>query len=146
NGILVQQLAISIMLGMIEVESAEKIKSASAGLTHPGKYTGRRFSVAVLTTLSILGTSSALTVILAHGSLKFVAYLAVIAFLVHMTWVALSFWNSLIGFLVLRDLGKSSTKMSAELEGSKARHPVETRTAVVMTTRDDNVASVFAWI
>lgn len=141
-----KQRGISLMLGTIEVEPAEKTKSVSAGLTHPGKYTGRRFSVAVLTTLSILGTSLALTVILAHGTLNFIAYLAVVAFLVNMIWVALNFWNSLIGFLIRRDLAKSWSKIGIELKGSQIRSSLNTRTAVVITTRNDNVAGVFARI
>jgi membrane glycosyltransferase len=134
------------MLGTFEVESAEKIKSASAGLTHPGKYIGRRLSVATLTTLSILGTTSALTVILARGTLNFIACLAIAAFLVNMIWVALSFWNSLIGFLVRRDLAKSLAQTSIELKGSEIANPLNTRTAIVITTRNDNVRGVFARI
>ena len=146
TGILVPQRDISLMLGTVEVESAEKIKSASAGLTDPGKYTGRRLSVAALTTLSIFGTSSVLAVILARGTLNFTACLAVTAFLVNMIWIALSFWNSLIGFLVRRGLAKSRAQTPIEPKGSEIGNPLNTRTAVVMTTRNDNVQGVFARI
>src|SRR4051812_17482848 len=129
------------------IESAGNVKRVlGRRVKFLGEYTARRLFVAVATTVSMLGTASILIAILGHGNLTFIAYLAVLAFLVNMTWVALSFWNSVIGFLVLRGFGKPTTKLWPNLERSETRSALETRTAVVMTIRDDDAKSVFGRI
>jgi membrane glycosyltransferase len=136
-----------LMLNATRIESTQNVNRVLAPTAGFGsEYSVRRLFVATLTTVSMLGTTFILVAILSRGSLGFIAYLAVAAFLVNMTWVALSFWNSVIGFLVLRDFGKPSTKIGAELEGSETRNALDARTAVVMTIRDDDVDSVFARI
>jgi membrane glycosyltransferase len=135
------------MLKVTPIESTGNVNRALAPTTgFGGQYSARRLLVVTLTTVSMLGTTSILVAILSHGNLGFIAYLAVAAFLVNMTWVALSFWNSLIGFLVRRDLAESWSKRWIELKGSQARSSLNTRTAVVITTRNDNVEGVFARI
>jgi membrane glycosyltransferase len=111
-----------------------------------GNFAFRRVFAAGLTAVSILGTSSILVAILAQGKFSFTAFTAIAAFLVNMTWVALGFSNSVIGFFLLRGSNKSSTKVWPELERLETRNPLKTRTSVVMTVRDDDAESVFARI
>jgi membrane glycosyltransferase len=62
-----------------------------------------------------------------------------------MAWVALAFWNSVIGFF-LRRSSKPMSRVWPELERLDAPNPLKSRTALVMTTRDDNAEHVFARI
>ena len=129
------------------IEMAADMNSTPAdGVISAGNFAFRRVFVAGLTAVSILGTSSILIAILAHGKFSFTAFMAIAAFLVNMTWVALGFSNSAIGFFLLRGSNKSSTKAWPELERLEALNPLETRTSVVMTVRDDDAESIFARI
>lgn len=131
----------------LPAELTEDVNSTpAADTTSVRHFTSRRVFAASLTGLSIIGTSAMLVAILAQGKFGLSAFLAVAAFLVNMTWVALGFSNSVIGFFLLHRSAKSSTKLWPELERLEARNPLKTRAAVVMTIRDDDAKSVFARI
>jgi membrane glycosyltransferase len=135
------------MSGETPVELAEDVDcTLTAGVIAEGYFTFRRVFIAGLTVVSILGTSAILVAILAQGKFGFTAFLLVAAFVVNMSRVALLFWNSVIGFFLLRGSSKSSTKIWPELEGLETRNPLKTRASVVMTVRDDDVESIFARI
>jgi membrane glycosyltransferase len=129
------------------VDLAEDVNSTlAADVISVGNFTFRRVFIAGLTVVSILGTSSLLVAILAQGKFGFTAFMAVAAFLVNMTWVALGFSNSVIGFFLLRGSTKSSTKVWPELARLETRNPLKTRASVVITARDDDGESIFARI
>jgi membrane glycosyltransferase len=109
-------------------------------------FTFRRVSIAGLIVVSILATVSILVAILAQGKFGFTAFVAVAAFVVNVTWVAIAFSNSVIGFLLLRGSRRASTKVWPELERLETRNLLKTRTAVVMTVHNDDSDSVFARI
>lgn len=111
-----------------------------------GSFRYRRIFVACFTVLLILGSSAILVAILARGEFGFTASLAVAAFLVNMTWVALGFSNSVIGFFLLRGSSKSSNKAWPKLERLEPQNSLKARTAVVMTVRDDDADSIFSRI
>ena len=83
----------------------------------------RRVLVAGLTLGTILGTTFLLVAILLHGKFGFTAVVAVAAFLVNITWVALGFWNAVIGFFLLRGSRKPSTRLCPETRPIGIRSP-----------------------
>jgi membrane glycosyltransferase len=105
----------------------------------------RRIVVTGLTLGTILGTTTLLIAILLHGKFSFTAVVAVAAFLVNITWVALGFWNAAIGFFLLRGSSKPSIRLWPGIDQSESG-PLRARVAVVMTVHDDEAEGVFARI
>jgi membrane glycosyltransferase len=127
------------------VELAEEVNRAPVRApVSAARFTFQRALVAALTGGLILGTSSVLIVILARGKFEFEAFLAVTAFVVNMTWVALGFSNSLIGFVLRLGSRRPAARVWPQIESFEAHRPLTSPVSVVITLRDDDAAGVFA--
>jgi membrane glycosyltransferase len=65
-------------------------------------------------------------------------------FLVHITWLALGFWDAIIGFYLLRASEDVLARVSPPLANTQDQSQFPERVAVVMTVRNEDASGVFA--
>ncbi|MGB6534810.1 MAG: glucans biosynthesis glucosyltransferase MdoH [Xanthobacteraceae bacterium] len=101
--------------------------------------TRRRVVFAALVAATVTILAAWLAELLAAGGFVLASALLVLTFAVKVAWVAINFWNAVIGFVLLR-------RGRARLEGVVAAPPapVRDRIAVAMTVCNENVAHVIA--
>ena len=63
-------------------------------------------------------------------------------FLLGLPWTLLAFWNSLIGFVILRGTPDAAMYTNPALRATPMDAPITTRTAICLAIRHENVARV----
>jgi membrane glycosyltransferase len=104
----------------------------------------RRFTFGLLVVLTIASLAYWLASILAVDGFGIVDALMLLAFLVNAPWIAVGFWNSLIGFLVLHGPGDPIARVTPPARRARDDDPVFVRVAVLMTLRNEDSARAFA--
>jgi membrane glycosyltransferase len=104
----------------------------------------RRALFASIVGISVLGSAIILYVILAPIKIGPVAVLMIVAFAVNETWVAIIFWNTIFGFLILHLLRRSIFHSWPELAKIPNSTPLTTRTAVVMVVCNEEASASFS--
>jgi membrane glycosyltransferase len=64
-------------------------------------------------------------------------------FLIGLPWTMLGFWNSVVGFVILRFVRDAACFTNPALAATPPDSPVETRTAICLAVRHEHVAAVF---
>jgi membrane glycosyltransferase len=105
---------------------------------------GRRLAVFALTAGSFLGFGLAMADVLGSSGWSWPRLAILILFLAGMPWTLLAFWNSLIGFVILRLVPDPARYTNPALRRTPKAAPITARVAVCLTIRHEDVARVFA--
>ena len=96
----------------------------------------------------VVATTLAFAVWLYHvidaGGFGLLEICLVFFFLVHITWLALDFWNAIVGFYLLRVSENILARVSPPLADTQDASAFPERIAVVMTIRNEDAHGVFA--
>ncbi len=103
----------------------------------------RRRLVGALVLATVAATGTAMALLLADDGFGLLDLAMLACFLVTVPWVALGFWNSLIGFLLLQLSRRPLAAVAPYLDRVRDDQPITTRTAVVMPVRNEDPARVF---
>ena len=106
--------------------------------------TGRRLVVFGLTAASLLGFGLAMGDVLASGGWSWPRLAILILFLAGMPWTLLAFWNSIIGFVILRLVADPAGYTNPALRRTPEEAPITARVAICLAIRHEDVARVFA--
>jgi membrane glycosyltransferase len=82
--------------------------------------------------------------VIAAGGFGLLELFLMFFFLVHTTWLTLAFWNTLIGFYLLRASPNALARVSPPLANVQESSPFPERIAIVMTIRNEAADGVFA--
>ena len=104
---------------------------------------GRRLAVFGLTAGSLLGFTIAMAEVLGSGGWSWSRLAILILFLAGMPWTLLAFWNSLIGFVILRLVADPAGFTNPALRRTPKEAPIASRIAVCLAIRHEDVARVF---
>lgn len=126
-----------------------EVSSPAAELTPTGTQSavlvGRRRAVfAALTAVTIAGMGAWLAHILAHDGFGFLDLALLACFLIYAPWIAVGFWNSVIGFLYMNFVRDPLSRIVPPITKARADDPVFVRVAVLMTIRNEDPARAFA--
>ncbi|HEX4571168.1 MAG TPA: glucans biosynthesis glucosyltransferase MdoH [Dongiaceae bacterium] len=104
---------------------------------------GRRLAVFGLTAGTLLGFTIATAHVLGSGGWSWPRLAILILFLAGMPWTLLAFWNSLIGFVILRLVADPARFTNPALRRTPKEAPIASRTAICLAIRHEGVARVF---
>jgi membrane glycosyltransferase len=82
--------------------------------------------------------------VIAAGGFGLLEIFLLFFFLVHTTWLTLGFWNTVIGFYILRTSENVLGRVSPPLANVPEDSPFPERVAIVMTIRNEDAGGVFA--
>ena len=104
----------------------------------------RRTVVLTLNLLSMAGLASAMGAVLGKNGWQppEIAFMAI--YLFGLPWTLLGFWNSVIGFVILRLAKDPVGYTNPALRRTPKDSPIVTRTAVCLCVRNEDVAAAFA--
>jgi len=147
----------------IETTSAEA--KAAAGVTidatNPGVLMGettptgtqsvrvitrRRIIFGILSVSTMLGMAIWLTDILAHDGFGFLDALLLACFLTYVPWIAIGFWNSVIGFFFMNLVKNPLPKITPVVLKANDKDPIFVRSAITMTVRPLQMRAMLAWM
>jgi membrane glycosyltransferase len=120
------------------VMSASTAEVAAAG---PGR---RRVVYAVLVAISCAGLSSWLAILVRGNEAYFLDSILILAAATKIFWVASVFWNALIGFVLRHATDDPAAQVYPGFARALGNDPISSRTAIVMTIRDEDTNHVFA--
>jgi membrane glycosyltransferase len=104
---------------------------------------GRRLAVFGLTAGSLLGLAIAMAEVQGSGGWSWPRLAILALFLAGMPWTLLAFWNSVIGFVILRLVADPARFTNPVLRHTPQEAPITSRTAVCLAIRHEDVARVF---
>jgi len=104
---------------------------------------GRRLVVFGLTGGSLLGFGLAMGHVLASGGWSWPHLAILVLFLAGMPWTLLAFWNSIIGFVILRLVADPAGYTNPALRRTPLEAPITERVAVCLAIRHEDVTRVF---
>ncbi|MEL6420936.1 MAG: glucans biosynthesis glucosyltransferase MdoH [Pseudomonadota bacterium] len=93
------------------------------------------FAIAVSGTVAAL--FAAMTYVLAHAGWSILEAGLLVAFTITLPWLAIGFWNALIGFFLLAGRRNPVALVSPELSNLDEHAPITTRTAIAMAIRNE---------
>jgi membrane glycosyltransferase len=114
------------------------------GKVGEGSLLGRRLAVFALTAGSLLGFGLAMADVLGSSGWSWPRAAILILFLAGMPWTLLAFWNSLIGFVILRLVADPARYTNLALRRTPREAPIADRVAICLAVRHENVGRVFA--
>jgi len=103
----------------------------------------RRLVVGFLNTATIAGFGWWLVSILSGDGFGVIDFLLVAMFLVHAPWIAVGFWNSVIGFTVLHFARDPLHHLIPLVERARPDDPIFVGVAIIMTVRNEDPARAF---
>jgi membrane glycosyltransferase len=103
----------------------------------------RRILFGALSALSLLGMTWWLAKLLAGDGFGAVDFIIVVMFLIHVPWIVIGFWNSVVGFLVLHFTSNPLRSVIPMVEKARADDPVFVGVAVFMTLRNEDPERAF---
>jgi len=103
---------------------------------------GRRLIVFGLTAASLLGFGLTMGDILASGGWSWPRLAILILFLAGMPWTLLAFWNSIIGFVILRLVADPAGFTNPALRRTPREGAIAARVAVCLAIRHEDVGRV----
>jgi membrane glycosyltransferase len=104
----------------------------------------RRAVVIALNLASMAALALAMSKVLGTGGWKPAEILFMAIYLIGLPWTLLGFWNSVIGFVILRVAKDPAGYTSPALRRTPPFGPIVTRTAVCLCVRNEDVAAAFA--
>ncbi len=109
-----------------------------AGLQSISTLTRRRMIIFALVAAVVAGLATAWTFMLAQNGLDLVDFGLIAFFLFSVPWTVLGFWNALIGFWLLHFDRNWRARVAPYLDAGNSNGPVNLKTAVLMTLRDED--------
>lgn len=109
-----------------------------------GSLIGRRLAVFALTAGTFLGFALAMADVLGSSGWSVPRAAILILFLAGLPWTLLAFWNSLIGFVILRLAADPARYTNWALRRTPSEAPIRDRVAVCLAIRHEDVDRVFA--
>lgn len=109
-----------------------------AGLQPTGMLANRRRFVFTLNALSYIAILSALGNVLGAGGWTIIDALLLLSFSIVLPWSLLGFWNSLIGFWLLRYVRNPLDKVAPFARAGNKATPITLRTAIILTIRNED--------
>jgi membrane glycosyltransferase len=106
--------------------------------------TYRRLAYSFLVIATIAALAGWLISILTPGGFGIIDALMLVAFLVYAPWLAIAFWNSLIGFVLLHSAPDPLLAVVPVIARARDNDPIMARCAIAMTVRNENPARAFA--
>jgi len=103
-----------------------------------GSLTGRRALFAALVLGSIAGLLWLATVALSAGGFDPLRALILVLFAVTLPWSVIGFWNSLIGFLIMRFSSDPIAAVLPIVKRVRGDEPITTSTAILVCVRNEN--------
>ncbi len=97
-----------------------------------------------LTAASLLGLGLAMGDLLGSGGWSWPRLAILMLFLAGLPWTLLAFWNSIIGFVILRLVRDPAGYTNAALRRTPREGPIAARIAICLAIRHEDVARVFA--
>lgn len=130
------------------VETAGKSSPAAAGRTPTGTQSlstlaVRRFLFALINFATFAAIAAWLTAIVQGDGFGIVDIFLVAAFLVHLPWIVIGFWNSAIGFAVLHFFRDPLASVIPLVQRARGDDPIFVGVAVLMTVRNEEPARAF---
>lgn len=104
----------------------------------------RRWVFFLLNIASLVGLGSVMAYIMAERGWSAPAIVFLAMFLISLPWTLMGFWNSAIGFVVLRLVGDAVRYTNPALRVTPDDSPIVTRSAVCLCVRHEDVAACFA--
>ena len=104
----------------------------------------RRALVVVLNLVSMAALALAMGKVLGSGGWRPPEILFMAIYLIGLPWTLLGFWNSVIGFVILRLVKDPVGYTNPAMRRTPAFGPIVTRTAVCLCVRNEDVAAAFA--
>src|SRR5882672_10910787 len=105
---------------------------------------GRRLLVIGLNAASWLGLALIMARLVGFGGWSWLQGLILLLFLAGLPWTLLAFWNSVIGFLILRLTADPAGYTNPALRATPRDGPIVGRTAICLPVRHEDVARVVA--
>lgn len=115
-----------------------------AGLQSTAQVARRRRIFAGLSGLTYLGLAAWMASIVGAGGWTLVDAALMLAFLAAMPWAVVGFWNSAIGFWLLRGGGEAQARIAPFMAQAGADTPLRHDVAVVMTLRNEDTSRSLA--
>jgi membrane glycosyltransferase len=106
------------------------------------KLRGRRAVVLALNLVSWVGFGLIMARIIGGRGWSWEGAVILALFLIGLPWTLLAFWNSLIGFVILRSTQDAAIYTNPALRATPADAPITLRTAICIAIRHENVARV----
>jgi membrane glycosyltransferase len=104
---------------------------------------GRRWVFFGLNAVSMIGLAGIMVDVLAARGWSYASALFLLLFLVGLPWTLIGFWNSAVGFVILRLTSDPVEYTNAALRLTPQDSPITTRTAICLAVRHEDVAQVF---
>lgn len=99
----------------------------------------RRIVFLALNLLTMMLLLSGMVWMLSHGGILAVEWIMLAAFTLTLPWLAIGFWNGVIGFILdLRHKARAAEVVTPALARVSGQDPITTRTAIVMPLRNEN--------
>lgn len=104
----------------------------------------RRLVVFLLVSATCIGLFAALYALFAGGGIGWTEVLMLGGFALTLPWLALGFWNAVVGFVILHTVRDPALYVAPTLAGLRGEAAITLRTAVVMTIRNEDAARAVA--
>ena len=104
----------------------------------------RRLVYALLVIATIAALTEWLIVVLSAGGFRLIDVLLLASYLIYAPWLAIAFWNSVIGFLLLHATPDALAELVPSLAPERADDPIAARCAIAITMRNEDPARPLA--
>jgi membrane glycosyltransferase len=136
-------------LNPVSTKTAESAAEISIGRTPTGTQSlavlaRRRIFFGILVMGTIAGLGYWLATILAADGFGVIDVLMLVAFLSNAPWIAIGFWNSVLGFILLHGLRDPLASVIPMATLARSDDPIFMHIAVIMTVRNEKAARAFA--
>jgi membrane glycosyltransferase len=115
-----------------------------AGLQQNSLIFKRRMLVAALNLGTIATLAYVMARVLGDDGWTFIDVGIFVSFVLGTPWTVVGFWNAVIGFSLLHILPQGHAQVSPFLKAARRRTPINLRTAMLMTLRNEDPARAFA--
>jgi membrane glycosyltransferase len=104
----------------------------------------RRMTIFGLNLLSWLGLGLAMSRVLGSAGWSWASAVIMVLFLIGLPWTLLAFWNSVVGFVILRSKHEPASYTNSAVGRTPADMTINARTAICICIRHENVTRVAA--
>lgn len=112
----------------------------------PSVYRWRRALILGLNLATIAGLAATLAYILSSGGWTILDTVMIIAFVSTLPWVSLGFWNSILGFIILRAVKDPVGFVTPGIRKIRGDEDIAGRVAIAMTIRNESTREALARI
>lgn len=120
------------------------IARAPAGSQSFAALAPRRLVYSLLVIATVAGLAEWLIAILAPGGFGLIDVVLLVSFLIYVPWLAIAFWNSAIGFVLIRAMPDALAAVVPPLARARQDDPITTRCAIAMTMRNEGPTRALA--